>query len=138
MFKCFCCLSEKKHGGPTVPDLLLLKRSKVISSRQRVSKYSTSSPVQFSNRLLVLTIISIAHEGTTRLQTDMMVKHKNRQAHIIGLTNKYVLMFSSLQLQTVLISNLKSITFRAMTKLEGLWRTLFTTPPFPAPSSQMG
>ena len=29
-------------------------------------------------------------------------------------------------------------TFRAMTKPEGLWRTLLTTPPFPAPNSQMG
>ena len=23
MFKCFCCRSEMKHGGPTGPDLLL-------------------------------------------------------------------------------------------------------------------
>lgn len=29
-------------------------------------------------------------------------------------------------------------TFRAMTRPEGLWRTLLTTPPFPAPNSQMG
>ena len=30
------CCSEMKHGGPTDPDLLLLKRSKVISSWQLV------------------------------------------------------------------------------------------------------
>ena len=36
VFKCFCCQSETKHGGPTDPDLLLLKRSKVISCRQLV------------------------------------------------------------------------------------------------------
>lgn len=29
-------------------------------------------------------------------------------------------------------------TFRAITKPEGLWRTLLTTPPFPAPNSHMG
>lgn len=30
------------------------------------------------------------------------------------------------------------VTFRAMTKPEGLWRTLLTTPPFPAPNSHIG
>lgn len=29
-------------------------------------------------------------------------------------------------------------TFRAMTNPEGLWRTLLTTPPFPAPNSHIG
>lgn len=31
-----------------------------------------------------------------------------------------------------------TLTFLAMTSLEGLWRTLWTTPPLPAPSSHMG
>ena len=39
VFKCFCCRSEIKHGGPADPDLLLLKRSKVISSPQLMYQY---------------------------------------------------------------------------------------------------